>query len=148
MPVRPLSAAVIAAAIVVPLSGCGSSGPSRADFVKSANAICKKVNDQIGAAGQAQTAADVQRIGPGIVAAEQRGLTSLRALHPPAGLTHDWQRLLADLSQITGNAGKLIAAAKANDNATAQSVATASQNTQTEITDIADRDGLTECAKG
>jgi hypothetical protein len=145
----PTTAAVLAAAIVAMVAGCGSSsGPSRADFVKRANAICKRVNDQIATAGQAKTVADVQRIGPAIIAAEQRGLADLRRLRVPASLTRDWQRLQSDLAQITSNAGRLLSAANAHDSSTAQTVANASQQTQTEITTIATRDGLGDCAKG
>jgi hypothetical protein len=146
---RPTSAALAAAILVAAAAGCGSSsGPSRAGFVKQANAICKRVNDQIGAAGQAKTVADVQRIGPGIIAAEQRGLADLRRLAVPSSLARDWRRLQSDLAQITVNAGRLLSAAKANDTATAQTVANASQQTQSEVTAIATRDGLGECAKG
>ena len=143
------SAAVLASAIAAGAAGCGSSSPpSRADFVNKANAICKRVNDQLAAAGTAQTAADVQRIGPGVLAAEQRGLSDLRSLKAPTGLASDWKRLLADLSQLSTNASKLLSAAKASDNATAQRVGAASQQTQSEITALASRDGLSECAKG
>jgi hypothetical protein len=144
---RPTSA-VLAAAIVTMTAGCGSSGPSRADFVKRANAICKRVNDQIATAGQARTVADVQRIGPAIIAAEQRGLTDLRRLPVPASLARDWQRLQSDLAQITVNAGRLLSAANSHDSSTTQTVANASQQIQTEITTIATRDGLGECGKG
>lgn len=130
------------------LVGCGSSRPSRADFLKQANAICKRVDDQLAAVGQVKSAADVRRVGPGVIAAEQRGLAQLRALRPPPALSRDWQRLLGDLGQISANAGQLLAAAGSNDTATAQRVATASAQVQADITSLATSDGLTECAKG
>ena len=144
-----VSAVALAAAIAAGAGGCGSSSQlSRADFVKQANAICKRVNDQLAAAGQAKSAADVQRIGPTVIAAEQRGLSDLRALKPPSSLAADYRRLVADLSQLTASAGKLLSAAKANDTAAAQTAASAAQQTQSEITALAGRDGLAECAKG
>ena len=143
------ASAVALAVAATGVAGCGSSSRlSRADFVQKANAICKRVNDQLAATGKVTSAADVQRVGPGVIAAERRGLSDLRALKPPADLAADWNRLLGDLSQLTTDAGKLLSAAKANDTAGAQTVAAASQQTQNEITALAGRDGLADCAKG
>lgn len=98
--------------------------------------------------GPAQSAADVQRIGPRVIASEQRGLADLRSLRPPVSLRADWQRLLADLTTLSANANRLLAASRANDTATAQQIANASTQVQAEITSVAGRDGLTDCAKG
>jgi hypothetical protein len=129
--------------------GCGgSSSLSRADLVSRANTICKRVNDKISAAGTATSAADVVRIGPGIVAAEQQGLNELRKLKPPSSLKADWNKILADLQVITNNAGKLVAAARKNDSASAQQAANDSTQRQTELDRLAGRDKLSQCAQG
>ncbi len=146
-----LAAALAASALAAPLTGCGGSGSgtlSRAEFTSRANTICKRVNDQIGAVGQAKSAADVERIGPGVIASEQRGLADLRRLQPPAALRRDWQRLLSDLTTLSADAAKLIDAAKRADNAAAQQIASAGQQVQADVTSTAQRLGLTECAKG
>jgi hypothetical protein len=138
---------VALAALVV--AGCGGSSTlSRADFVKQANAVCRRVNTKISSAGQATSAADVVRIGPAVVAAEQNGLADLRKLKPPANLQADWTKILADLNLLTNNASKLVAAARKNDGASAQQAANDSTQRQSEIDRLAGRDGLTNCAQG
>lgn len=138
---------VALAAVVV--AGCGGSSTlSRADFVKQANAVCKRVNTKITSAGQATSAADVVRIGPAVVAAERKGLVDLRKLKPPKSLQADWTKILADLNLLTDNANKLVTAARKNDSAGAQQAANDSTQRQAEIDKLAGRDGLTNCAQG
>ena len=88
------------------------------------------------------------RIGPAVVAAERQGLTDLRKLKPPSSLQADWTKILADLSLLTNNANKLVAAARKNDTASAQQAANDSTQRQAEIDKLAGRDGLTNCAQG
>lgn len=134
---------------VLGLSGCGaSSGPTRAGFLAQANGVCQRANGQVAAAGQAKTPADVMREGPVVIAIEQRALAQLRAIQPPSSLRADYRQLLGDLGQLTVHVGELLAAARAQSTAAANQAAVASEQIQTQITQIATRDGLTQCAKG
>jgi hypothetical protein len=130
------------------MAGCGGSGSSTSDFVARADAICKRVNDRIMALGRPTTTAQLLKIGPSAIAYEQQALSQLGALKAPSQLSADWQKILADLMHLTGDATSLVAAVKANDNATEQKLVADSGKVQLEVTALASKHGLKECAKG
>ena len=145
---RPPLALALAFVPLIAVAGCGSSGPSRAQFLTRANAICRQVNNRVSAQGQAKTAGDVKRMGPAILVIEHRGLSQLRALAVPAALASDWRLIMRDLGQLTDNVARLVTAASLLDTPAAQQAATDSERIQTQISRVAGRDGLKECAKG
>ncbi|MGZ4688326.1 MAG: hypothetical protein ACXVKA_02050 [Acidimicrobiia bacterium] len=78
--------ALVGAAMLLLSSACGgSSGMTKADYVKQANAICRDAAKQV-AALEAPSSADVASLpkaAASVVQVQRRTLDRLRAIHPP-----------------------------------------------------------------
>jgi hypothetical protein len=131
------------------LAGCGGgSGSSSRDFVAKANAICKQVNDKIKALGQPTSVAQIEQIGPAAVAAERAGLHQLSTLVPPSEASADWQKIVAGLTHLSANASAALAAIKTNDSAAVAKLAADDNKVRTQVTALATKRGVKECAQG
>jgi hypothetical protein len=122
-PSPPLRLARVAAvALLVGAAGCGSSssGPSRATFVKQANAICQRGNQITNAAadkafprnGKQPTPAQVENFVRTVDVPEiQRQTDQIRALPPPPADKDKVERMLAlaqsDLDRVKANPAAL-----------------------------------------
>lgn len=142
---RKLAAAVLAA-IAVTVAGCGGSEKplTHAELASKANAICKTVTAKF-ATKSANTTQDIARIAPELAAFEQKALSELSKLLPPANLESDWKKFVAGAEMLAENTSKLGEYAKANKLKAAARLILSTETTQHQMQAIAKRDGLTEC---
>ncbi len=133
-------------------AGCGSSSSSsstvsKADFVAKANAICDKINTQIGSLPKISSAQDLLKTGPKEIAMAKQGVAELKALQVPDSLKDQASRYLAALDQETAISGKLIAAFKNKDAQALGQAEAAARTNQAQDHAGAVALGLTSCAK-
>jgi hypothetical protein len=142
---RRLAAAMLAA-IAVAVAGCGGSEKplTHAELVGKANAICKTVTAKF-ATKSAHSVQDIARVAPELAAFEQKALSELSKLVPPADLESDWKQFVAGAEVLAENTSKLGEYAKANDLKAATGLIASTETTQRQMRAIAKRDGLTEC---
>ena len=108
-----LAAALAATAV---LAGCGGSGPSKADFVKKADAICAQTNKAHPPPAEAKTLKE-----RGAQAAEEVRIRNeldakLRKLDVPDDLKKDFDSYNAATKQIIASIGKASGDAARGDN--------------------------------
>ncbi len=142
---RRLAAAILAATTVA-ITGCGGSEKplTHAELVSKANSICKTVTAKF-ATKSAKSVQDIARVAPELASFEQKALSELSKLVPPADLESDWKQFVAAAEMLAENTSKLGEYAKANNLKAARALITSSETTQQQIRTIAKRDGLTEC---
>jgi hypothetical protein len=142
---RRLTAAMLAATTVA-IVGCGGSQKplTHAELVSKANAICKTVTAKL-ANKSASSVQDIARIAPELAAFEQKALSELSKLVPPANLESDWKQFVAGAETLAENTSKLGEYAKANNLKAAGRLIGSTENTQHKMQAIAKRNGLTEC---
>lgn len=107
--------ALAAAALVV--GGCGSSSSkplTRAELTAKANAICRSVSGEL-ATKSVKSVQGVARTAPQLAAIEQRALTQLSKLVPPASMENEWKTFIAGAQTLAENTVKLGEYAKDND---------------------------------
>jgi hypothetical protein len=145
MGLRRLVAAMLAATIVA-VVGCGGSAKplTRAELVSKANVICKTVTAEF-ATKSAHSVKDIARVAPELASFEQKALSELSKLVPPADLESDWKQFVAGAEMLAENTSKLGEYAKANNLKAAGVLITSSETTQQQMRAIAKRNGLTEC---
>ena len=129
-PTRPLrmrpAARCSAAAVLLALTaagcfgGSGSSAPSQASpsFHSQALAICQRTQRQVvalGAPGSASSLPELATRGAGVVALQQRELSRLQSLRPPASDAAQFQAALSALQAATAAAARLVSYAKHGD---------------------------------
>jgi hypothetical protein len=144
-------AAPVLAAVTL-AAGCGSSSSSsstvsKADFVAKANAICDKINTQIGALPKITSAQDLLTTGPKEIAVAKQGITELKALEVPDSLKDEATKYLAALDQETAISGKLVDAFKKKDAQALGQAEAAAKTNQAADHSGAVALGLTSCAK-
>lgn len=142
-----LAAAALAAA------GCGSSPKpplTRAQLTSKADAICSSVTAKLEAANRgesANTPQQLERLTAKVSGFEQKALTELTELVPPAALEADWKRFVAGaqiLSEKIANVGEY--AAK-KDVAAGKAAIAEIEVTQKQMVAIAKRNGFKKCEK-
>ncbi len=139
-------AAVALAATTVAIAGCGGSEKplTHAELVSKANAICKTVTAKL-ATKTTNSVKDIARVAPELASFEQKALSELSKLVPPAYLESDWKQFIAGAETLAENTSKLGEYAKANELKAAGKLITSSETTQHQMEAIAKRNGLTEC---
>ncbi|MFZ2112973.1 MAG: hypothetical protein WAU77_04490 [Solirubrobacteraceae bacterium] len=134
------------AATTVAIAGCGGSEKplTHAELVSKANAICKTVTAKF-ATRSANSVQDIARVAPELADFEQKALSELSKLVPPADLESDWKQFIASAEMLAENTSKLGEYAKANNLKAAGQLIRSSETTQRQMQAIAKRNGLTEC---
>jgi hypothetical protein len=134
------------AATTVAIAGCGGSEKplTHAELVSKANAICKTVTAKF-ATRSANSVQDIARVAPELADFEQKALSELSKLVPPADLESDWKQFIASAEMLAENTSKLGEYAKANNLKAAGQLIRSSETTQHQMQAIAKRNGLTEC---
>lgn len=142
---RKLAAAMLAATTVA-IAGCGGSEKplTHAELVSKANTICKTVTTKF-ATKSAKSVQDIARIAPELAALEQKALSELSKLVPPANLESDWKQFVAGAELLAENTSKLGEYAKADNLKAAGRLIGSTETTQHQMQAIAKRNGLTEC---
>ena len=131
-------------------AGCGggSSKPlSHDEFVKQANAICAEYNDRIAALGTPQGLSDLVTFAQKGRATAEDDVGKFAKLKPPAKDAAGAAAFVAAGRTVIDNLGKLEAAAKKGSVSAVQQIAAAAQANADRARLIAQRLGLTECAK-
>jgi hypothetical protein len=139
-------AATTLAATTVAIAGCGGSAKplTHAELVSKADAICKTVTVKF-AGKSANSEQDIARVAPELASFEQKALSELSKLVPPADLESDWKQFVAGAEMLAENTSKLGEYAKANNLKAASALIASSETTQQQMRAIAKRTGLTEC---
>jgi len=143
MKIRTTAIAALLSVAAVTAAGCGGSSSdqlSQSDLVAKANAICKQVVADIGAATDAQDWDKVRTVG-------EDGVSKLKDLTPPDDLKDKYDAYLAAQTASLAATEPIIAALKAGDQAKAKSLATAAGTANAKADAAATAAGLTECAK-
>jgi hypothetical protein len=139
-------AAATLAATTVAIAGCGGSQKplTHAELVSKANAICKTVTAKF-ATKSANSVQQIARIAPELAGFEQKALSELSKLVPPAKLESDWKQFVAGAEMLAENTSKIGEDAKANNLKATGPLIVSSEKTQRQMQAIAKRNGLTEC---
>jgi hypothetical protein len=139
-------AATMLAAIIVTFTGCGGSAKplTHAELVSKADAICKTVTIRL-AKNDIKDEQDIARVAPGLASFEQKALSELSKLVPPAYLESDWKQFIAGAETLAENTSKIGEYAKTNNLKAARALITSSETTQRQMQALAKRDGLSEC---
>jgi nucleotidyltransferase/DNA polymerase involved in DNA repair len=142
---RRLTAATIAATTLA-ITGCGGSAKplTHAELVSKANAICETVTTRL-AKNSIKSEQDIARVAPELASFEQKALSELSKLVPPADLESDWKQFIAGAEMLAENTSKIGEYAKANNLKAAGTLITSSETTQHQMQAIAKRDGLSKC---
>jgi hypothetical protein len=142
---RRLAVAALAATTMA-VCGCGESAKplTHAELVSKANAICKTVTSKL-AKNSIKSEQDIARVAPELASFEQKALSELSKLVPPADLEAGWKQFIAGAETLSENTSKLGEYAKANNLKAADGLIASSEATQHQMQAIAKRDGLTEC---
>ena len=117
MPLRTMTAGpIVALAAVTALAGCGgSSGPSKTDFVKKADAACEQVNREHPPKGPPKNAKEAVAQADEEIQIRTDLDKKLRGLDVPNDQKADFARYNAETQKIIGWIKLEGAAAKAND---------------------------------
>lgn len=134
---KPLRLAIACAVCVLGLSACGSSGTSKADYVKQADAICAKGDAQIKAVPMplltGAPATILKNLGTyvdRVLPVAQHVIGQLKALKQPSADKAVLQRYYAALDDAVARLGKLSVAAHQGDAKAVQSGAQALNSAQ------------------
>jgi hypothetical protein len=131
-------------AILLLLSGCGSSGGG---FVSAANTICKRYNAKIAANTPAkQSTLDIARVNQN-EALERGAIAELAKLKAPASVSSDWQRILTYRRSLADGLATLARAQAGKDTRTVEAAIASKKREHLELLDVAARHGLIECGQ-
>lgn len=141
---RPVALALAATTFAV--GGCGSSSKplTQAELTAKANAICKSVSGKL-AAKSVNSVQSVARTAPQLASIEQRALTELSKLTPPASMESEWKTFIAGAQMLAENTAKLGEYAKNNDLQSARSLIVSSEATVKQMSAIMKEYGIDDC---
>jgi hypothetical protein len=111
---RALAGAVVAVAVV---ACSGGGGVTKAEYVKSANAVCREAAKQVAALripGRADVAG-MPKAAASVVVVQRKALDRLRAIKPPKGDRAEIARWIALVDQTIGQADLSARAQKDGD---------------------------------
>jgi hypothetical protein len=137
------------------VAGCGGSSSSpKSRAIARADAICKPLNARrnaankaVGTLASASTLPKIAKVVPGLVAYERTAISELRALTVPASLSADWQKILGGIEQLSDNAVKLGAYARAGNVAGVTKLSHEDEQSQRELLTVAQTAGFAHCGR-
>lgn len=139
-----LSAVPVTAALLL-ATGCGDEALTRADYVKQADAICKDYKQRLGKIGNPKSIKDVGRLADETKPLVEEELVKLRELKAPDEIADDAAAAYDAIDKQLPKIDELKAAAKANDVAKIQSIATSAAKLDQEKNAKAKAIGLKVC---
>jgi hypothetical protein len=153
VPRVPIASSVSRAALVggaaILLAGCGGGDDrlSKAEWVRQADAICKRVNDRLEQTAQPESLAELVTVLDDGLADVRAALRDLRALEPPADLEEESEAWLGRVEAAADEIEKARDAAKKPD----EQALSAALERGTKINDDGNRRarqlGLKDCAE-
>lgn len=123
---------------------------TRAQLIAAADRVCARANARIakpGPAGNTGSNQEVAQNAQEIAGYDRAEVAGLRALVPPAELANDMRQIVAGFQGYANDVGTLGTDVQANDNASIQPLIASAKKLHEQVTAIAKRDGLTDCAK-
>jgi hypothetical protein len=166
-----LTAVAVAVALALAAAGCGGSGSgdasgsaggsgttggsagtgsSRAGLVAAADAICRRVNNELAASQKQQKnlePKEIVRFAPRNAALELKALVELHKLTPPASVAAQWGQILAYKRALAKELAQLGRDASSNDSAGIEALATSKRALHAKLLATASRLGFKECAQ-
>lgn len=131
-----------------PLPSGDPPSPSQARLIARADAICRQLNTEIIATKLANLSArEIARGVPRNAALEQRALTELSKLRPPASIARSWRQVIAYRTTLMEELVKLGRDAKANDAAGIQTLTASKKRVHGELSTTARRAGFKDCSQ-
>jgi len=153
MPPAARSRSTVALLALILASGClgggggtSAAGPTRAQFIARATAICAHYQHRIDALPKASDLTALAAAGRSAVALERAELHSLQALTPPAADRHAVATLLASLQTAIAAAGQLVDDAAAGNRAAVSADASTLSSLLLHTNQLAKPFGLGTCA--
>jgi hypothetical protein len=121
---------------------------SRSQLTAQAEAMCATLNAQLLATNPKNgSVPEIARLAGRRGLLEQAIAAALSRLTPPAAFAHDWRLIVAYRRTLAQELIKLGQAAKANDAASIRSLAASKAHVHKQLSAIATRDGLPNCAR-
>jgi ABC-type glycerol-3-phosphate transport system substrate-binding protein len=125
----------------------GSSAPlTKTQFVASANAICKRLHQQLLVLNRGKTP-DTQQVYLRGAAYEQMALGKLQKLNPPTELSGDLKQVVATLSTLAEDSTKYVEYVKTKNMSKANALANSYAPIKQQGVEVTLRDGLKECTR-
>lgn len=137
-------------------SGVGETSPvsatgaplSSSQLVAKADVICKQLSVELDAPNNSShTPQDIVHIAAQRAALEQRALTELGRLTPPASMAHDYRHILAARRAVIRDLKKLGEVVSANNAQAKRSVFASSVTTTRKLAAAAERAGFKYCGQ-
>jgi predicted lipoprotein len=136
-------AAVLSAAAVVALAGCGGS-----DYPASADAVCKTYNKKINAVAKPRSTAQLSTYIGQVTPLFRQAIAKLQAVKPPSDKKSAYNSYVSVLSQEADTLDQAGAAAKTNPRQAVTLILTAQQKLSAQEKQNAKNAGLKSCAAG
>lgn len=136
------------ATTAAPSKGASGDALSRSRLIASADEICKRLDAELAAVKPASASVrEIVRVVPGRAASEQKSVTELSKLTPPASLTHDWQLILGYRRTLAGELVTLVQAAKRKDAAKIKALAASKLRVRGLLLATAKHAGFKDCGQ-
>jgi hypothetical protein len=132
---------------VMPLAACGG-GLSEDELVSKADAICKRVNDEIAKEPEPKTAEDVQALAKRTVELSDPAIDDMEALEPPGELEKDFDAFVASLKKQRDLTKQIGEAAAAGDAEKIQQLGAEAGKAQEDYRKLSGKIGFKECRGG
>jgi hypothetical protein len=125
-----------------------SPSPANTHFIAQADAICKRINSELGSIkANSASAQEVKRVVPRHAAAERRGLAALERLAVPSALARSWREVLADRRTLANELDQLVEATKTGDSAATKALAASKKRVHGELLKTATGAGFRDCGR-
>jgi hypothetical protein len=142
------SISLTAVALILVAAGCGGGGgPSKADYIKHADAICLDATKKLRSLGSPSTPAQVERFAAKAVPIIEDHLRQARALKPPKEVAADANRVFDNVEQAVHLVTRISSAARKNDPAQIQSLVAQAAALSARSGAAAKRVGFKECGR-
>jgi hypothetical protein len=144
------------------LTGCGESSRATAtpatastppsnsstELIAQADAICKRLNDQIAATspGKRDSPLQLSRNALQHAALERKAARDLSRLTPPKSLAHDWAQMLAYVRRLSAELATLGRYWKLNETQGIRTLAASKKQVHQKLSAIASRDCFKDCS--
>jgi hypothetical protein len=135
------------------LAGCGGDDDdgggalSREEFVRQADAVCQRTNEEGNKIQEPDAAKDFREFAENTRDVADKGVKDLKELEPPEDLKADYDKALKNLEEQVGLLDELADAAEANDAAKLQQLLARGEKLNTENRELSGRLGFKECGK-
>lgn len=117
-------------------------------MIASADQICKRLNAELEAVKPASTSArEIVRVVPGRAVSEQKAVSELTKLAPPASLMNDWKLILGYRRTLAAELDTLVEAAKHKDAAKIKALAASKQRVRGSLRTTAKHAGFKACGQ-